>query len=105
MNISVKVYTQITQFDIETQIRYEFNNCKHLNKFNVSNIVSWIKSRGKKINILHCFVFLQNHCKPVVEYLDREAMYFLLEKICLIVQECLEGQIIKRNIKRGIHVD
>ena len=28
-------------------------------------------------------------------------MYFLLEKMCLKVKECLEGQIIKRTIKRG----
>ena len=82
MNTPVKVYSQITPNDVETQIRGEFRNCRHLNAENVAYIVSWIKSRGKKINILHCFVFLQKHCQPVVEYLDQEAMYLLLKK-CL----------------------
>ena len=66
MDNYVKLYTQITKFDVETQIRQEFHKCKQLNESNVGNIVSWIKSRGTKINILHCFVFLQNHCKNVV---------------------------------------
>ena len=86
MNKPVKVYSQITPFDIETQIRGEFSNCRHLNANNVPKIVSWIKSRGKKINILHCFVFLQNHCVPVVEHLDREAMYILIGKMSLKVK-------------------
>ena len=80
MNAPVKVYSQITLNDVETQIRGEFRNYRHLNAENAAYIVSWIKSRGKKINILHCFVFLQNHCEAVVEELDREAMYLLIEK-------------------------
>ena len=49
MNNPIKLYTQITKFDVETQIRQEFNTCKELNRNNVSNIVSLNKSRGKKI--------------------------------------------------------
>ena len=82
MSKPTKIYSQITPHDVETQIRNEFSNCRYLNQKNLSNIVSWIKSRGKKINILHYFVFPQKHCQPVVEHLDREAMYILIEK-CL----------------------
>ena len=52
------------------------------------------------MNILHCFVFIQNHCPKVVEHLDRDSMYLLLDKMSLKVQECLDGQILKRNIAK-----
>ena len=64
--------------------------------------MSWIKSRGKIVNILYCFIFLQNHCEPLVEHLDHEAMYLLIEKKVFKSKRMFRGcQIIKRNIERG----
>ena len=97
MKNPTKLYTQITRYDIETQIRHEFRTCKFLNEKNVSNIVSWIKSRGKKINVLHCFIFLRIYCPKVIEHLDIFSIYHLMDKMSLKVREALGGQLLKRN--------
>ena len=64
-------------------------------------IGQFIKSRGKEINHLQCFIFLQNHCKNVVYQLDRASIISLMDFMCRKVYECLTGLMLPRPMKGG----
>ena len=101
MSKPMLVYSQITHHDVETQIRHEFMNKKHLNKGNVSNIVGFIKSRGQRINPFHCFIFLKIECCPVLHDLLKDELKQLISKMVIKVKECLEGLMLSRPVERG----
>ena len=100
---ATKYYSQISPRDIESQIRLCFRNDKHknLNKQNVSLITHFIKSRGKEINMLQCFIFLKNHCINVVRQLDKITIQTLLDCMCRKVHECLTGLKLPRPMVGG----
>ena len=99
-----KCFSQITPRDVESQIRVCFRDSnKNLNKGNVSMIAQYIKSRGKEINYLQCFIFLQNHCRNVVDQLTRDLIRSLMDCMCRKVYECLTGLMLPRPMKGGRH--
>ena len=100
---ATKCYSQITPSDVESQVSLCFRNEEHshLKKENVSTITHFIKSRDRDINLLQCFIFLQNYCIQVCHTFDRNYMETLIDCIFRKVHECVTGLMLQRPMNGG----